>query len=273
MSPRALAPGGRASVVSPCALAHRVAGAPDAPVVVLTGSLGTRLSMWEPQAQALAQRLRVVSCDVRGHGDSPVPSGPYSIAELGGDLIALLDRLGVQRAHLCGLSIGAMISLWAAAHAPDRVGRLIVCCTTARFGADAASTYRERARAVREHGLEALADGVIARWFTPEFAAACPDVVARMRADLVATPAEGYAACCEAIAGLDLTPDLPRIVAPTLVIAGERDQATPPEHGDAIADAVLGARFVALADAAHLASVERPERVADLLEQFLTQTD
>jgi 3-oxoadipate enol-lactonase len=257
--------------VSVCALAHRVAGPPDAPVVVLTGSLGTRLSMWDPQAQALAHRFRVVSCDVRGHGDSPVPRGPYSIAELGADLIALLDRLEVQRAHLWGLSIGGMLSLWAAAHAPERVGRLIVCCTTARFGADARSIYRERAQTVRARGLEGLADGVIARWFTPQFAAACPDVVARMRAELLATPAEGYAACCEALADLDLTAELPRIAAPTLVIAGQHDQATPPEHGEAIAGAVVSARFVALADAAHLASVERPERVTDLFEQFLTR--
>jgi 3-oxoadipate enol-lactonase len=227
--------------------------------------------MWDPQAQALAHRFRVVSCDVRGHGDSPVPRGPYSIAELGADLIALLDRLEVQRAHLCGLSIGGMLSLWAAAHAPERVGRLIVCCTTARFGADARSIYRERAQTVRARGLEGLADGVIARWFTPQFAAACPDVVARMRAELLATPAEGYAACCEALADLDLTAELPRIAAPTLVIAGQHDQATPPEHGEAIAGAVVSARFVALADAAHLASVERPERVTDLFEQFLTR--
>jgi 3-oxoadipate enol-lactonase len=259
--------------MSACALAHHVAGAPGAPVLALTGSLGTRLSMWDPQVRALAQRFHVVSCDVRGHGDSPVPPGPYSIAELGGDLVGLLDRLEVQRAHLCGLSIGAMISLWAAAHAPQRVARLVLCCTTAHFGAEAASAYRERARAVRERGLEALADGVIARWFTPQFAAARPDVVARMRAELVATAPEGYAACCEALAGLDLRPDLPRIAAPTLVIAGERDQATPPEHGRAIADAIAGARFVAVADAAHLASVERPDRVSALCEQFLTEAD
>jgi 3-oxoadipate enol-lactonase len=257
--------------MSTCALAHEMSGPPRAPVVVLTGSLGTRRSMWEPQAEALAERFAVVSCDVRGHGDSPVPPGPYSIDELGGDLLALLDRLQVQRVHLCGLSIGAMISLWVAAHAPERVERLIVCCTTARFGPEAASAYRERARTVREQGLEGLADGVIARWFTPEFAGACPDVVARMRADLAATPPEGYAACCEALAELDLKIELPRIAAPTLVIAGERDQATPPEHGAAIAAAVAGAQFVTLTDAAHLASVERPERVSELFAHFLTQ--
>jgi 3-oxoadipate enol-lactonase len=257
--------------VRPCALAHRVAGAPGAPAVVLTGSLGTRRSMWDPQAQALARRFRVVSCDLRGHGDSPVPPGPYSIPELGGDLVALLDRLEIERAHLCGLSIGGMISLWVAAHAPERVERLIVCCTTARFGAQATEAYRERAQTVRALGLESLADGVIARWFTPEFAAACPDVVARMRAELAATPAEGYAACCEALAGLDLTPDLAGITAPTLVLAGERDQATPPEHGEAIAAAVTDGRFAVLADAAHLASVQRPETVTECFERFLSE--
>jgi 3-oxoadipate enol-lactonase len=256
-----------------CALAHEIAGPPGAPVLVLTGSLGTRRSMWAPQARALAGRFRVVCCDVRGHGDSPVPMGPYSIADLGGDLLALLDHLELQRAYLCGLSIGGMISMWVAAHAPARVERLIVCCTTARFGPAAAATYRERAQTVRADGLEGLADGVLERWFTPEFAAERPEVVARMRAELAATPAEGYAACCEALAGLDLSAELSRITAPTLVIAGARDQATPPAHGEAIAAAVAGARFVSLPDAGHLASVQSPEPVTAWCERFLAESE
>ena len=257
--------------MSACALAHEVTGPPGAPVVVLTGSLGTRRSMWAPQARALAGRFRVVCCDVRGHGASPVPPGPYSMADLGGDLVALLDHLELERAHLCGLSIGAMMSLWAAAHAAARVDRLILCCTTARFHPDAAAAYRERAQAVRADGLGGLADAVVARWFTPEFAAERPDVVARMRAELAGTPPEGYAACCEALSGLDLTPELAQIAAPTLVIAGSRDQATPPEHGEVIAAAIAGAQFVTAPDAAHLASVERPDSVTAHWERFLTE--
>lgn len=248
---------------------HRVSGPGTAPVVVLTGSLGTDLSMWEPQVAVLERRFRVVCCDVRGHGASPVPSGPYSIADLGGDLLALLDHLELDRVSLCGLSIGAMISLWAAARAPERVQRLIACCTSARFDPEARAAYRERAITVRAEGLEPVADGVLARWFTPAFAAARPAVVARMRAGLLATSPEGYAACCEALAALDLRSELGAITAPTLVLAGEEDSATPPEHGRAIAQAIPGAELELVASAAHLASIERAELVSALIVRFL----
>lgn len=257
--------------MSPVTLHREIVGPPGAALVVFTGSLGTRLSMWDPQVQALSDRFEIVRCDVRGHGGSPVPPGPYDIAELGRDLLAVLDGLRTRRAHLVGLSIGGMMSLWVAAHAPERVGRLVVCCTTARFGADAVETYRARAAAVREAGLDAVADGVIGRWFTPGFAAAHSEVVDRFRAGLVATPSEGYAACCEALAGLDLTGALGHIAAPTLVIAGADDLATPPWHGEAIASAVPGARFECVSRAAHLASVERPEPVNALLAEFLEE--
>ncbi len=259
--------------MSTCALHHRITGPADAPAVVLTGSLGTDLSMWDPQAQALAHRFRVICCDVRGHGRSPVPPGPYSMADLGGDLLALLDRLELAQAHLVGLSIGAMISLWAAAAAPARIGRLVACCTTAHFGPEASAAYRERAAAVRAGGLEPVADGVVARWLTPGFAAARPDVVARLRAGLLATAPEGYAGCCEALAELDLRPALGDIRAPTLVLVGEEDPATPPAHGEAIAAAVPRASLCPVPAAAHLASVERAELVSALILRFLLGDD
>jgi 3-oxoadipate enol-lactonase len=255
--------------VSAVALHHRLSGPPTAPVVVLTGSLGTDFSMWEPQATALATRFRVLQVDLRGHGGSPAPAGPYSMGDLGGDLLALLDRLDVKRASLCGLSIGGMISLWVAAHAPARVQRLAVCCTTAHFGADVAQAYRERAEYVRRHGLATIADSVVGRWFTPAFAERHPDVVGRLREGLLAVPPEGYAGCCEALAELDLRPDLATIAAPTLVLAGEEDPATPPEHGQAIAAAIPQAELELVACAAHLASVERAELVTALLLRFL----
>lgn len=255
--------------MSACALHYEVSGPADRPALVFTGSLGTRLSMWDPQVRALADRYRVVRCDVRGHGGSPVPAGPYSIAQLGADLVALLDTLKLESAHLCGLSIGGMMSLWAAAHAPERVQRLIVCCTTARFADDARAGYIERARRVRAQGLEAIADAVHGRWFTEAFAARRPDVVEGIRRDLVATSRDGYAACCEALAALDLTPELSQIRAPTLVITGSSDQATPPAYGEAIAAAIPGARCEPV-PAAHLANLECPERVNELLAGFLT---
>lgn len=255
--------------MSACRLHFEQSGPADAPVIVMAGSLGTDLSMWDPQAEALSHRFRVIRCDLRGHGRSPAPSGPYSIGDLGGDLLNLFDRLGLEHATLCGLSIGAMASLWAAAEAPQRVERLIACCTTAHFATAARGLYRERALRVRRDGLEPLADGVLARWLTPDFARARPDVVAHLRAGLVATPPEGYAACCEALAEADLRPRLRSIRCPVLVLSGEADTATPPEHGRDIAAAIAGAEFDLVAGAAHLASVERAELLTALILRFL----
>ncbi len=254
--------------MTPVELHHEVSGPPGAPVVVLSGSLGTDLSMWEPQLPVLSEHMRVVRCDLRGHGASPTPTGPYSIADLGGDLLALLDRLSIERASLCGLSIGGMLSIWTAAHAPARVERLALLCTTARFEPEIAQVYLERARAVREHGLEPLADTIAARWLTPDYAAAHPATAQRLRERLIATPAEGYAACCEALAAMDLLEDLAAIRAPTLMISASEDAATPPEHGRRIAEGIEGARFELVADAAHLASVQQPASVNDLIMEF-----
>jgi 3-oxoadipate enol-lactonase len=246
---------------------HLLSGPADAPAVVLSCSLGTSLAMWDAQTPSLSARMRVIRYDLRGHGSSPVPPGPYGIADLGADLLALLDRLEIERASLCGVSIGAITSLWVAAHAPARVSRLVACCTTAHF--DDGGPYRERAAAVREHGLEPIADAALKRWFTPAFADAEPDVVGRMRSMLVATPPEGYAGCCEALAAMDLRPDLELIGVPTLVLAGAEDPATPPEHGRLIAERVAGARFELIPGAAHLANVSHPALVRRLILQHL----
>jgi 3-oxoadipate enol-lactonase len=249
-------------------LSHQLDGPPEAPVIVLSGSLGTDRSMWDPQAGPLSERFRVLRYDLRGHGASPVPRGPYSIAELGEDLLALLDQLAIERASLCGLSIGGMISMWVAAHAPERVQRLVLCCTSARLGPE--SSYGERAAAVRAGGVQGIADAVLARWFTPAFAPANPRVIERMRAILCATAREGYAGCCEALAAMDLRPDL---AAPTLVLAGEEDPATPPAHGRVIAEGIPAARLTVLAGAAHIANIERAELVTALFLRFLQPTD
>ncbi|MBV9194721.1 MAG: 3-oxoadipate enol-lactonase [Solirubrobacterales bacterium] len=251
------------------ALHHELSGPADAPVLVLSGSLGTDLSMWDPQAQALSARFRLLRYDQRGHGRSPVPRGPYSIAELGQDLLALLDRLEIDRALICGLSIGGMTGMWVAAHAPERVQRLVLLCTSALLGP--AEMWRERAETVRTSGVEAIADAGLERWFTEGFRRRSPEIVARLRAALVATPPEGYASCCEAIAAMDLRGDLASIATPTLVVSGADDPATPPEHGRRIADAVAGARFEVIGPAAHLASVEQPERVTELILGFLNE--
>lgn len=246
---------------------HRVEGPDEAPVVVLVGSLGTTLEMWDEQARALAERFRVLRYDMRGHGRSPVPAGPYSIADLAEDLVALLDRLGIERAAICGLSIGGMTAMAAAHDHPSRVDRLILCCTSAHM--PPAEAWHERATTVRAQGAGAVADAVLERWFTPGFAASHPEVVASLRQGLAETPAEGYASCCEAIADLDLRDSLAAIEAPTLVISGAEDPATPPEHGRLIADGIPGASLRIVEGAAHLANIEQPAAITAALFDHL----
>jgi len=253
--------------MAPCEVRHQVEGRDDAPPLVLLNSLGAELTMWDPQATAFEGDFRLVRYDARGHGASPVPPGPYSVADLGGDLVALLDRLGIERASLCGVSLGGATALWVAAHAPERVERLVVCCSSASF--DAGDAYMERAALVRAEGAEVVADAVVHRWFTPQMFEDRPQDAARMRAMIGATPAEGYAASAEAVASADLRADLASISAPTLVIAGAEDPATPPEHGRRIAAGIAGAEFAEVPGGAHLVSFERPEVVNELLRAHL----
>ncbi len=230
-------------------------GPADAPVVLMAGSLGSSLEMWDPQVRALAARFRVVRYDARGHGRSPVPPGPYVIDDLVDDAVALLDRLGVERAHVVGLSLGGMTAMRLAAREPVRVDRIGLLCTSARFASP--EPWAERARTVRAEGTAAIADAVVARWFTDELRQGSPALVQRMREMVASTSAEGYASCCAAIQAMDLREDLGRIAAPVLAIAGADDPATPPEHLAAIVDAVPGARLLVLPQAAHLANVEQ----------------
>lgn len=248
---------------------HEVSGPADGPPLLLANALGTSLRLWDPQLAGLAARFRVIRFDTRGHGRSPVPAGPYTIGELGADALAVLDRLGVARAHVCGLSLGGAVGMWLARYAPERVDRLVLCCTAARFGPPA--PWVERARTVRARGTAAIADAVAGRWFTPGFAARAPERVAAVRAMLAETPAEGYAACCDLLARFDLRPVLGAIAAPTLVVSAAEDQATPPGYGAGIARGIPGARFVVVADAAHLANIERPDVLTGLVLDHLTE--
>ncbi len=250
--------------MSAVALHHEVHGPAQAPVLLLAGSLGTSLAMWQPQVQALADRFRVIAIDHRGHGASPVPPAPYTIAEMGGDVLALLDALGVERATYAGLSIGGMVGIWLGAHAPERLERLVLICTSAY--APPRERWLERAAAVRAAGTaEVVADAVVERWFTPGWAAAHPGEVAAHRKMIAATDPEGYAGCCEAIAAMDQRGDLPQIRVPTLVIGALGDEALPPEHQRLIAAQVPGARLELIADAAHIASVEQATAVSALI--------
>jgi 3-oxoadipate enol-lactonase len=239
-----------------------VDGPEDAPVVVLANSLGATRGMWDPQVPPLAERFRVVTYDMRAHGTSPAPAGPYSLDDLVDDLVALLDRLGAERAHLAGLSLGGMVGLRLAAREPARVHRLAVLCTSAKTEPQG---FLDRAAAVRSGGTAPLAPAIAARWLTPGYAAEHPELVARLESMIAGCDDEGYACCAEVVAGIDLRDDLARITVPTLVISGAEDQALPPEHQQAIADGIPGAELLTVSPAAHLANLERTLEVTGAL--------
>jgi 3-oxoadipate enol-lactonase / 4-carboxymuconolactone decarboxylase len=247
-------------------LHHLVEGPEDAPVLVLANSLGTTLRVWDDQAPALQAYFRLLRYDHRGHGGSPVPPGPYEIEDLGRDLLALLDRLELERVYFCGLSIGGMVGMWLASETPERVERLVLCCTSAHLAPDA---YDSRARTVRADGVSAIADEVLERWFTPAFRQNRPETVEWAGRMLRATPAEGYAGCCEAIRDMDLRDRLGEIRAPTLVIAGGDDPAIPPDHAEPIRDSIPDARLLVVSRAAHLANVEQPGTVTQAIVDHL----
>jgi 3-oxoadipate enol-lactonase len=218
----------------------------------------------------LSGELRVVAFDQRGHGRSFAPPGPYSIEDLGRDVLRLIDGLGIERVSYCGLSIGGMIGIWLAANAPERLDRVVLMCTSAY--APPPSRWLERATIVRESGTpEVVADAVIERWFTPAWAQANPHVVAAHRAMIAATDAEGYAGCCEAIATMDLRDALPRVSAPALVISAADDLALPPEHQRLIAERIPGARLATIRDAAHIPTAQHPDTVNRLIKEHLAR--
>ncbi len=248
-------------------LHYTLEGSEDAPILVLSNSLGTTLDMWDAQAPALRDRFRLLRYDHRGHGGSPVPSGPYGISDLGRDLISLLDRLEIEHASFCGLSLGGMVGMWLAIQAPERVERLVLCCTSARLGPP--ENWTTRAATVRSEGLEAITDGIMERWFTPTFRENDPDTVAWARRMLLGASPEGYAGCCEAIRDLDLRDGLGSIRASTLVVAGADDEATPVDHAGLIRDSIPDARLEVVPQAAHLANVEQPEAVTQAILEHL----
>ena len=250
-------------------LAHRLDGPEDADVLVLANSLGTMQELWARQLPALTERFRVLTYEHPGHGVSSLPEQPATVHALAVGLLGLLDELGLDRVSFCGVSLGGMVGMALALHAPERVERVVLSCTSAHIGPPEA--WHDRARVVRTDGMNAIADAVVARWFTPGFAQHDPETVGRFRAMLVATPPEGYARCCEALAAWDAREGIAAIMAPVLVVAGSEDPATPLAHAGLIASRIPGARLRVLERAAHLANVERAEMFTGAVLEHLGQ--
>lgn len=238
----------------------------EAPVLVLSHALGASHAMWVPQREALAVHFRVLSYDGRGHGDSSVTQGPYSVAQLGQDVLALADALDIKRFHFCGLSMGGLVGQWLASQAPTHVDRLVLASTAPRFGPR--ETFDARIRGVLAEGMAPLVEGILERWFTAPFRGHETTQVERIRALLQACPPAGYAANCAAVRDADLRESLSRITAPTLVISGSADAGATPEQGRELAHGIAGARFVEL-PAAHLSNVEAATEFNALLLEHL----
>lgn len=250
-------------------LNYQLDGPPDAPVLVLSNSLGTDLHMWDPQIAAFTQHFRVLRFDTRGHGKSLVTPGPYSIEQLGRDVLALLDALDIQRVHFCGLSMGGLIGQWLGIHAGERLLSLVVCNTAARIGTP--DIWNPRIELVLRDGAQAMAglrDASIARWFTADFAKAHPDQVKRITDMLAATDPQGYAANCAAVRDADLREQLSLIRVPTLAVAGTEDAVTPPSGSHFIQQQVPGAEYAEF-HAAHLSNVQAGAAFSQRVLEFL----
>lgn len=249
-----------------CPIHVEVEGREGAPVLMLSNSLGTNLNMWNDQAGEFAKHFRLVRYDRRGHGKSGVPKGPYSMERLGRDVLSILDALGIEKTNWCGLSMGGMVGQWLGANAPDRIEKLVLSNTNSYY-ADKAPWY-DRIKFVQEKGLEALVDANMARWFTEGFRERAPETLARMKEMFVATKLPGYIGCCEAIAAMDFRASNPRITAPTLVIVGSKDAATPPSAGETIAAQIKGAKLASF-EAAHISNMEQPKQYTETVLNFL----
>jgi 3-oxoadipate enol-lactonase len=249
-----------------CSVHVELDGPERAPVLMLSNSLGTTLHMWDGQVKPFTQHFRLLRYDRRGHGRSDAPPGPYSMELLGRDVLAVLDALGVKKVNWCGLSMGGMVGQWLGANAPDRIERLVLTNTSCYF-ADK-NAWNERLKLVREQGLASFASANMERWFTKGFRERAPQTVAWMKDMFSATPLQGYIACGQAVRDMDQRELLGKIKAPTLVIAGKHDPATPVEANDYIKNHIAGAALTVL-DAAHISNVEQPDAYTDAVLKFL----
>ncbi|MCQ4265847.1 3-oxoadipate enol-lactonase [Pseudomonas stutzeri] len=250
-------------------LNYRFDGAEGLPVLVLSNSLGTSLGMWDEQIPVFANHFRVLRYDTRGHGESTASPGPYSIEQLGRDVLGLLDGLGIESFSFCGLSMGGLIGQWLALHAGPRLQRLVLCNTAAKIGTE--QIWNDRIETVlrgQQQAMRDMRDASVARWFTPGFAEQHPDIASRITDMIANTSPGGYAANCAAVRDADFREQLVAITAPTLVVCGAKDPVTTVEHGQFIRAQVAGAELVAF-EAAHLSNVEAGQAFTQRVLEFL----
>jgi 3-oxoadipate enol-lactonase len=246
---------------------YELGGRRDGPTVLFANSIGTSLQVWAPQAAALADRFRVLRYDMRGHGLTDSPPGPYTMAQLADDARALLDALDIDSAHVCGLSIGGLVAQRLAAAAPERVRSLVLCDTANVIGPP--SRWDDRIALVTKGGLAGIADAALKIWFTAGFLSVRPEVARGMANMLIRTPLDGYIGCCHALRDADLRGDDAKIACPTLVVVGDQDASTSPAMARELCAAIRGARLEIIAQAAHIPTIEQPDALNRLLLEFL----
>ncbi len=248
-------------------IAYHINGPEDAPTVVLVNSLGTDLHMWDPLVAPLSQHFRVLRYDFRGHGASDVPPGPYTIEQFRLDLLALLDTLQIERAHICGLSLGGIIALSFVSQYPERVIRAVFANTAARIGTEEA--WDARIDTVRKGGMAAIRDAVLARFLSTGFRQRHPEVAQKIGAMVEATNPVGYIGACAALRDADLRGTISTIHAPSLILGSELDESTPPSQAEELHAAIAGSKLVIFPQTAHLSSVEQPEAFSEHVLHFL----
>lgn len=236
------------------------------PAIIFSNSLGTQYSMWQPQIDFFQDHYYVVCYDTRGHGKSSAPQGPYTLAQLGEDVIALLDHLHVEKANFCGISMGGLTGQWLAIHHPDRFKHIIIANTAAKIGQEQA--WLDRAQLVRKQGLQPIADTAAARWFTAGFIEAHAETVKQLSENLAKGSAEGYASCCEALAKADLRSDLKKITLPVLIIAGQQDPVTSVADGQAMQNAIPHSQLFEI-EASHISNIEQAQAFNHAVFDFI----
>lgn len=245
---------------------YQLAGPSNASTLVFSNSLGSNVSMWEPQLFTLTQHFRVLRYDTRGHGQSSVTPGPYTIEQLAGDVLALLDELHLERVHFCGLSMGGSTGMWLGVNSPQRLNKLVLCNTAAKIGTP--EIWNPRMETLRKGGVKAISSGVLGRWLSEPFRSQFPDVAAATLRMLESTDTQGYLANCAAIRDFDARESVSAIKVPTLVISGIHDVSTTAAEGRYLAQAIPSARYVEL-DAAHLSNIEQSALFNSELVNFL----